>query len=133
MADVGRGKDVTNRLVVLEVLQQALVGDLRRGAHDVDLDAGHLGEAAAQVLRSLRRVVCDVPGELAFLLGGFLKRLDIRMRRRRKGQHCDEREACQPLHQFLPGRDFIIVCKAYDHTMKRATSATHRERAHDGR
>jgi hypothetical protein len=81
--------------------------------------------------------VGDVPGELAFLLGGLLESLDIRLRHRRKGERCDKhrdgREAGQPLHQFLPERDFIIVCRAYDHTMKRATSATHCERAHDGK
>ena len=61
----------------------ALIGDLRRGAHDVDLDAVHLGEGGAQLLRPFGRVVRHVPGELAFLLGGFLKRLHVGARRDR--------------------------------------------------
>lgn len=109
VADVGRREDVADRLVVLDILEQALIGDLRRRAHDIDLDAVHLGEASAEILRALRRVVRDVPGDLAFLLGALLEILDVRMRRRRKGERCDDREPCQPLHRFLPEHDPIIV------------------------
>lgn len=133
VADVRRGEHVADRLVVLEILQQALVGDLRGGANDVDLDAVHLGEAASQILRAFGCVVRYIPGEFAFLLGALLQCLHVGAHRRRKGKRSDDREASQHPHLFLPETDRIIVGCAYDHTNRRATSGRGGERAHDGR
>ena len=76
MADVGRGEDVDLRAAGLEFLGEALIGDVRRGPDDVAFDAGILGrEFPAVFLGLLDRVVGGVPGELAFLLGGFVEGL----------------------------------------------------------
>ena len=76
MADVGRGEDVDLRAAGLEFLGETLVGDVRRGSDNVALDAGVPGrEFPAVFLGLLDRVVGGVPGEFAFLLGGFVERL----------------------------------------------------------
>jgi hypothetical protein len=47
----------------------------------------------------------DVPGDLAFFLGGFGKRFQVRpCRERQEGKNQSKGKASQPLHEFLPDR-----------------------------
>ena len=61
----------------------------------------------AEILGALRGVVGDVPGELAFLLGGLFESLHIRMRRRRKGERNKHRKAANPF--IVPPRTRCLL------------------------
>ena len=77
LAAVGRNPEAA------KFLGQALVGDMRRGAHDIDLDAVHLGEDRAQLLGTFGRIVRGIPGQLAFLLGGLFECFHVGANRHR--------------------------------------------------
>src|SRR3954467_10602788 len=76
MSNVGRPQSVAIRDAGLNVLAQPLKGDLRGGAHDIDLDAGIFrAERTSHAFRCFRRIVRTVPGKFALALRGFVERL----------------------------------------------------------
>jgi hypothetical protein len=67
---VGGGEHVAIGGAGLNVLAQPLIGDLRGGAHHVDLHAGEgLGENRGMFFGTVRGPIDAVPGQFAFLFG----------------------------------------------------------------
>jgi hypothetical protein len=68
---VGGAEHVALRRVVLQVLQQPLIGDLAGGADDRHRDAGIFrGEGTAHALGGFGIDLGDIPGDAGFLAGG---------------------------------------------------------------
>jgi hypothetical protein len=111
MTHVGRGEDIADPGVVLDVLPQALVGGLAAGADHVDLDVVLPHKAAGNLVGHLLVVVRGVPGQLAFLAGRRLERLQVGKRDSRK-QRTDaaQQQAARSRHGAIPLGRVAVAC-----------------------
>src|SRR6266849_3590821 len=74
MAEIGRAEHVAFGNTGLQILAEALEGDLRRGAHDIRADARIFrGEGIADAFGGLRVEMGGVPGHLTLALGGGIE------------------------------------------------------------
>ncbi|MFO0001936.1 MAG: hypothetical protein ACK559_12475, partial [bacterium] len=117
LADVGGAEDIAVAHPRAHVLAQALEGNLRRGAHDIRLDArvGRL-EGAADLLRRLAGIVADIPGRAFIrLAGGVVQRTLMRQdfggrgNRLRPGQGWQEQCAAREPHEATPARTSTAI------------------------